>query len=104
MGLLDNVDDHPDKRPTALDWTKIKDGLKWKSIVLDKRDDYANRIGVDPATISTDTYVFQLLFDSIIEYEKSRSLADAHEAARDQLVAATESIREQLVSVKVELV
>jgi len=54
MALLDNVPDHADANPTSLDWTKLKDGLKWKTVMLAERDAYAQRIGVDPATIPDD--------------------------------------------------
>ena len=55
MSFIDGVLDCEDQSPTSLDWTMIKDGLKWKTLMQLEKAAYSQRVGLE--AISDEVYL-----------------------------------------------
>ena len=89
MALLDRVPEHPSSAPTVIDWRKIKDGLKWKRIILARKAGYASRKKIDVQ--DDDIFLLQVLIDQLIGITREDAAKAAHETARQQLIAEQQS-------------
>ena len=99
--ILEGVPDSEDASPTVLDWTKLKDGLKWKTIMQSERTAYALRNKTEEP--AEDEYLWICLLAYLKEFKQRESQLAVYQAAQKQIKDQQTAVKQQLDDTTMEL-